>query len=145
MTGARAIAQFACSVANVRVLRLFVRPRLVVVGVTSCTVRLKCRELPIDHVGITLMAVNAVEVAAMIERFVGQSGVTVVCGCPRIRDMAQPTILYRVEVTGVHAGGRGAIVAGRAGAYDLVVIDSCYRRPDSWTVAVLANICCLRM
>lgn len=130
MTGARAIAQLACSVANVRIFRFFVRPGLVVVGVATCAVRLKCRELPIDHFGVALMAVRAVEVTAMIQWFVRQSGVTVVCGCPRIRDMTQPAILCRVEVAGIHTGGRGAIVARRTGSNDLVVIDSNYRRPD---------------
>lgn len=59
--------------------------------------------------------------------------------------MAKATVLRRIEVPRVHAGGRCAIVTGRARAQDLGVINGSNRRPDICAVAIFADIGRLRV
>ena len=40
---------------------------------------------------------------------------------------------------GIHAGSRGAIVAGRTGTQNLSVVDGDNRRPDIRAVAIFTN------
>ena len=57
--------------------------------------------------------------------------------------MAKATVLRCIEVSRIHAGGRSAVVAGRAGAQHLGVINGNDGRPDIGAVAVLADVGCL--
>jgi len=59
--------------------------------------------------------------------------------------MAQATVLRRIEVPRVHAGGRSAIVTGCARAQHLGVIDCSYRRPDICAVTIFADVGRLRV
>lgn len=86
------------------------------------------------------MTFGALEIAAMIKRLVAQPGMTVICRGPDGRAMAQAAVLRGIEVPRIHAGSRRAVVAGRAGAQDLIVINGNYRRPDIRAVAILADI-----
>ncbi len=54
--------------------------------------------------------------------------------------MAQATVLRRIEVPRVHAGGRSAIVTGCAGAQDLGVINISYGCPDIRAVTIFADV-----
>lgn len=55
--------------------------------------------------------------------------------------MAHATVLRGIEVARVLSGGRSAIVAGRTGTENLVVIHRCNRRPNCCAVAILADVC----
>jgi len=89
-----------------------VRSRLVVAGVTSCTVRLKRRVSPGNEFRIGLVTRGAQQVAAMILRLVGQGHVAVVSGRPRVRDVAGIAFLCGAEVTRVLTDRCCAIVTG---------------------------------
>ncbi len=91
------------------------------------------------------MACGTREIATMILRLVAQPGVTVIRGDPGDGAMAQATVLRRIEVPRILAGGRSAIVAGRARAQDLRVINGNDRRPDICAVAIFADIGRLRV
>ena len=62
---------------------------------------------------------------------------------PRDRAMTHATVLRGIEVARVLSGRRSAIVAGRTGAENLVVIHRCNRRPNRCAVAILADVSCL--
>lgn len=112
MTSAATITQFTGGVMSVGVFMLLVRPRLVIAGVTARTVRLKRRVPPGDEFRVGLVASSAQQVAAVILWFVGQRHVTIVCGHPRVRDVAGITFLCGAEVTRVLTDRRDAIVTG---------------------------------
>jgi len=122
---------------------MFVDPGLVVTSVTACAIWLVARRRPADHFRVVLMTLGAREVVAMILRLIRQAGVPVVGRYPRIRAVAQTTVLHGIEMARVLSGSRSAVVARRTGAENLVVIDRCYRRPSRCAVAILANIGCL--
>ena len=81
----------------------------------------------------------------MIERFIAQPRMPVISWQPGSRAVAQATVLRRIEVSRIHAGGRIAVVAGRARAQDLGVINGNDRRPDICAVAVFADVGRLRV
>ncbi len=91
---------------------LLVWPRLVVVRMTGCTVGLERRELPVDELRVRLMAIGAQLRATVIERLVGQPGMTIVRRRPRVRVVTQTAVLRSVEVPRILAGRNGAVVAG---------------------------------
>lgn len=91
------------------------------------------------------MTFRAVEVAAVVERLVGQPRVAEVSGPPGIGTVAQTAVLRGAEVPGILAGCLGAVVARRTGAQNLIMIDRNRRLPDSAAVAVFANVCCLHV
>jgi len=140
VTSARAVSEFAGRVSGVRVLVLLVRPRLVVAAVAPRTIGLERRETPAYGFGIALVADRARKVAAMIERLVWQSCMTIVDRSPRVRVVATAAVLRRIEMARVLSGRRRAVVAGRAGAEHLVVIHRRNRRPHVGAVAVLADV-----
>ena len=86
------------------------------------------------------MTLGAVQVAIVIKRLKRQARVLVDVGQPGIRHVADVALLHGVEVPVVLAGCRVAIVAGRAGAQYLRVVDSGNRCPGRGGVAVFANI-----
>ena len=123
MARTRTVAQFAGRVVNCRIFRLLVRTRFVFACVATCAVRLECRELPVDDLGISLVAGGTGQVVTVILWLIRQSRVPVVGWRPGIRVMTLATVDCRVEVTRVLAGGYRAVVAGSAGSQDLVVIN----------------------
>ena len=114
MTGAGAIAQLANRVPPVRVFRLLVGIGLVVIGMTSRTIRSESRRAVVHCLGIALVTFGARQVATVIKRLVRQAGVAVDVGCPLIGRMAQVALARRNEVIGILAGSDGAVVTGRA-------------------------------
>jgi len=86
------------------------------------------------------VALSAIEVAAVIERFVWKPDVPVVGWRPGVRCVAQATVLCGIKVPGIHARSCRAVVAGRTRAEDLIVIDGDNGRPYIRTVAVLADV-----
>ena len=119
---------------------VFVYAGLVVTGVTACAIGLVARRRPVNDFRVVLMTLGAKEIVAMILWLIRESGVSVVGRCPRIRVVAQTTVLHGIEVARVLPGGQRSIVAGRTGTKHLVVIDCRYRRPGRCAVAILANI-----
>ena len=116
---------------------------LVIIGVTTRTIGLVARRRPVDHVRIVLVALGAIEVAAVILRLIRKPGVPVVSRQPRDRAVTLATVLRGIEVAGVLSGGRSAIVARRTGAENLVVVHRCNRRPNRRAVAIFADVGCL--
>ncbi len=112
---------------------------------TTTTIRLERRVLPVHNLGIALMTFGALKIVAVILRLIRQARVAVISGRPCIRRVAQTTVLRGIEVPWIHAGSLRAVVAGRTGAQDLVVVDCRHRRPDGAAVAVLADVGCLHM
>ena len=140
MARAGAVPKFAGRIPPVGILGLLVRPRLVLVGMATCAIRLEGREAPVHGLGVTLVTSGAGEVAAVVERFVRQTRMVIVNGRPGVGVMAQATVLVRIEVTRILSRRRGAVVAGRTGAQDLVVIDGGDRRPGVGAMAILTHI-----
>ena len=91
------------------------------------------------------MTFRTVKVAAVILRFIRQCSVTVICGSPCVRNVAGIAFFRRAEVTRICANGNDTIVATRARATHLCVIDSLYGRKHIGRVAVFADIRRLRM
>ena len=83
----------------------------VVSRVTARAGRLVSGRRPIHRIRIGVVAVGAVEAALVIERFVAETGVTIVGRNPRRRAVAQTAILRSIEVPRIHAGGIGSVVA----------------------------------
>ena len=88
------------------------------------------------------MTLGTQEITAVIKRFVGQPRMPVISRQPASWAVAKATILRGIEVPGIHAGSRGAIVAGRAGPQNLSVVNGDNRCPDIRAVAILTNIGC---
>ena len=101
---------------------------------------LECRELPIDDIGVALVAILTRQWVPMIERFVRQARVPILSRGPRVRVVAGPAVNGGIKVPWVLAGRNVAVMTRRAGAKNLVVIDICHRRPDICGVAVFADI-----
>jgi len=145
MAGARAVSKLTGRVFDVRIFRLLVRSRLVVTCMTAGTIGLERRELPLYDLGVALMALSALQVVAVVLRLIRQTGVAVICWCPRVRAVAQTAVLGGIEVSRILTGCLCAVVAGRAGSENLVVVHRGHRFPDVCAVAILADVCRLDM
>ena len=145
VTGAGAISKLTRGVQGLRILGLFMRPDLVVTRMTGRAVRLKCGELPYDQLCIGLMALDALQVASMVERFVGQARVTVVRGCPNVGVVTQIAFLRGVEVIRVLTGRSNTVVTSRTVPENLGVVNGDDRLPHGSTVTVFTNIRRLNM
>lgn len=91
------------------------------------------------------MAIRAQEITAVIKRFVSQARVTEIGRYPRGRAMTQTAILRRIKVSRILAGCRRAVMAGRTGAENLVMVHRDYWHPGVTSVAVFADVGCLDM
>jgi len=100
---------------------------------------------PIHRICVGIVALGAGEVAPVIERLIRQAAVTETGRDPAVRRVTLATIDGRGEVSRIHPGSISAVMAGRAGPKDLVVVDRCNGRPDDRTVAVLADVRSLDM
>jgi len=127
MTGTRAVSQLTDGVLDVRSPNLLVRPRLVVARVAARTVSLKCGEPPGNEFRVGLVTIGAWQVGAVIERLVGQSGVSEVRRNPRVGVVAHVAFLCRQEMTCILPGRANTVMTGRTGPQNLIVIDS-----DDW-------------
>ncbi len=145
MASAGTVTQFTGGIFDVRILRLLVRPRLVVAGVTTRTVRLERGELPGHNFSVALMAFGACQIAAVVLRLIRQARVAVIGRHPCIRAVAKTAVLRGIEMPRVLAGCCRAVMAGRTGAKNLVVVHRRHRRPDVGTVTVLADVGCLHV
>ena len=99
-----------------------VRVGLVVIGMTSGTVRLECRRAPIDCLGVSLVTFRTGQVAAVIQRLIRQPGVAVNIRRPLVGCMAKVAFLCGDEMIGVLARRNRAVVARGARAYDLEMV-----------------------
>lgn len=130
MAGAGTVPELTRRIFGVRALRFLVRPGFIVAGVASGAVGLKCRELPVHELGVGLVTVGAIEISAVVLRFVGQTDVTIVGGRPCIGDMADIAVFHGIEMGRVLTGREDPVVAGRTGAKNLIVIDGYDWRPE---------------
>lgn len=119
--------------------------RLIVSCMTACASRLVGRRRPQDDLRVGLMAICTLQIAAVVQRFVSEPGVTVITRYPGVRNMAQAAILYRVEVVRSLARSCNTVVTAGTGSKHLVVIDGSDRRPYRGVVAILADVRCLHV
>ena len=76
VTGAGTVPEFARRIVAVRILILLVWPGLVIARVAASAIKLKRRIPPGDGFRIGLVTVRAIQVVAVIERFVRQCRMT---------------------------------------------------------------------
>ncbi len=124
---AGAVPQLAGRVLDIGIFALLVWPGLVIVGMTARTVRLERREPPGNEFGVCLMTLGALQVAAMVLRFVRQCHMAIVSRRPCVGDMAGIAFLDGAEVIRVRTDRVNPVVTRRTGTQHLVVIDSNYR------------------
>lgn len=101
---------------------LLVRLQLVVARVAARTVRLKCSEPPGNDFRVGLVTIGTRQVAAVIERFVGQCRVSEVRRDPRVGVVAQAAFLCRQKVPRILSGRGNTIVTGQTGPQNLIMI-----------------------
>ena len=130
----------ACTIQVILKAIVVVFARLVISRMTARAGRRVARGRPVDGIRIGIMAFRTLEVAAVIERLISQTGVVEVRRCPTIRGMALATIYRRTEMTRVHSSRISAIVTGRTGAQNLVVVDRVCWYEYRGVVAVFADI-----
>lgn len=94
----------------------------------------------IDVRSVLTDSLNSVVAAEAIGR---DAGVIEVRRCPRGCRMAIVAIVTAGDMRRVFARCRGAVVAGRAGANDVCVIDGPDRLPGRGTMTVLADVRCV--
>lgn len=123
----------------------FVLIRPVVARVTARAVRAERRVLPGDGLGIGFMAGRTLQITPVVLRLVGQGGMTIVCRRPTVGAVAHIALQCRTEVVGVLAGGNRTVVTGRTGTEHLGMIDRYHGRKYVGRMAVLADVCRLRM
>lgn len=85
------------------------------------------------------MAVSALEIDAVIQWFVKQARVHIDVRNPRGRRVAFIAFMNGIEVLGIHARCRVAVMAGRTGAEHFAVIDSGRRGPGRRRMAIFAS------
>ncbi len=111
-----------------------------VIRMASSTIRLERRRAVVDCLGIALVALGALEVAAMIKWLIRQACVTVVVRCPPVGCMTKVTFLRRHKVISVLASRNRTVVARRARTQDLVMVHHGYRRERDRRMAGLAQV-----
>ena len=87
------------------------------------------------------MAIGALQVSAVILRFVGQTRVAIICRRPGIWAMTQSAIVRCIEVSRIHTRRGSAVMAGRTGSQNLIVIDGDDWSPYIGAVAILTDVC----
>lgn len=147
VAGARAVAQLADVVLDIRVPDLAVWPGSVVVGVTTGAIGLIGRGRPVHDFRIALMTggIRAIEINAVIQGLVRQRRVLEIVRQPGHRVVAGAALLCGDEVPVVLAGRDGTVVAGRTRSEHLRVIDHVDRREEHRVMACLTYIGGLRM
>ena len=126
MAGTRTVPEFANRIFPIRVSCFPVWARLVAIRMAAGTVGLERRVPPDDDLGVGLMALGARQIATMVERLERCGRVPEVVGRPGICIVATVAFLRSAKVAGVLAGRDDAVVAGRAGAQHLRVINREY-------------------
>jgi len=87
------------------------------------------------------MAIGALQVSAVILRFVGQTRVAIICRRPGRWAMTQSAIVRRIEVSRIHTRRGSAVMAGRTGSQDLIVVHGDDWSPYIGAVAILTDVC----
>lgn len=141
MACAAAITQLTRCIFRVRVLVLLVWPRLVIIRVTSGTVRLEGRGLPDDGVRVVLVTFRALQITTMVQRLECQADMLVDVRNPCVRIVADVAVLGCDEVALVLTGRGNAVMAGGAGADYLSMIDRYGWSKRRSAVTVFAHIC----
>lgn len=104
-----AVAIFTdCLIAAIRTL-MFIGP--VVPGMATSTVRLERRILPRNGLGVRLVTLGTLQVAAMIQWLIGQRRMTELVRCKRVGVVALVAFLLRYEVTVIAPYCRYTVVA----------------------------------
>jgi len=134
------MAAAACAVQVVLQAIVFVDARFVIARMAAGTGGCITGRRPIHRIRVGIVAVGAVEVAAVIERFIRKAAVTETRRGPAVRRVTLTTIDGRGEVSRIHSASVSAVMAGRTGPQDLVVVDRSNGRPDNRTVAVLTDV-----
>ena len=116
MAGARAIAQFAGVVTDVRILMLLVWVRLEVGIVATSTIRLVSGRRPDHDVRVVCMTIGAIEIVPVIQRLIGQARVLVDMRSPRIARVTFIAFVVGYEMPCILARRCIAVVAGRTRA-----------------------------
>ena len=111
-----------------------------IISMTGGTVRLVSRKWPADGFRVRLVARGAQQIRAVVERLVAQTRVHEVVGQPRDRVMTLIALPGCDEMPRTLAGRRYAVMAGRARAQYVVVVDGGRRYPDRRGVAILTDI-----
>jgi hypothetical protein len=122
VAGTGAVAKLTSGILNIRVLRFFVRAGFVITRVATGTVRLECRELPVNNLGVALVTFCASQIIPVILRLVRQARMAIVNWRPGIRVVTQTAILRRIEMPRVLSRRKRTVVARRAGPKHLVVV-----------------------
>ena len=91
------------------------------------------------------MAIGALQVSAVILRFVGQTRVAIIRRRPGRWAMTQSAIVRRIEVSRIHTRRGSAVMAGRTGSQDLIVVHGDDWSPYIGAVAILTDVCRLWM
>ena len=112
----------------------------IVVEVTACAVRLVGGRRPLYDLRVGLVATCAGEIAGMVQWLVGESDMSRDVRYPCDRVMANTALLGRHEMTRILPGCGIAVVTGRAGSEDLVMIHGSGGCPDRRAVAVLTYV-----
>ena len=86
------------------------------------------------------MAIGAIEIVPVIQRFVGQARMLVYVRSPRIRRMAFVAFVVGYKMPCILARRCIAVVTGRTRAQYLCVINGGHRCPGYCGVTVLANV-----
>lgn len=140
VTGARAVAQLGNCV--VCISKLLMLSRLVIIGVAAGTVGcVSCARIW-NRLGITLMAIKAVERLGVRPGIVRRFVLVIQRGSPSSRPVTVNTFNCRDKVVSGFARCLASIVTRAAIARNIGMIESC-RQPRHGLVAV-STICCRR-
>ena len=101
----------ACAVQVILQAIVFVHARFVILRMATRTGGRVTGRRPIHRIRVGVVAVGAGEVAAVIERLIGQAAVTETRRDPAVRRVTLATIDGCGEVSRNHAGGIGPVVA----------------------------------
>lgn len=140
MTGARAVAQLGNCV--VCISELLVLSRLVIIGVAACTVGCVSRARIWNRLGITLMAIKAVERLGVRSWIIRRFVLVIQRRCPSSRSVAVDTFNCGDKMVARFARRLASVVARAAVASDICMIEGC-GQPRDGLVAV-STICCCR-
>ena len=140
MTGARAVAQLGNSVVGIP--KLLVLAGFVIIGVAAGTVGCVSRARVWNRLGITLMAIKAVERLGVRSWIVRRFVLVIQRGCPSCRPVAIDTLNCCNKVVSGFASRFASIVARAAIARNIGMIECC-GQPRHGLVAV-STICCRR-
>ncbi len=140
VTGACAVAQLRNSVVSIS--KLLMLSGLVIIGVAPGTVGCVSRARIWNRLGITLMAIKAVERLGVCSRIIRRFVLVIQRGSPSSRPVTVNTFNCRDKVVSGFARCLASIVTRAAIARNISMIEGC-GQPSHGLVAV-STICCCR-